>query len=289
MGDGNNEFSILSGGVSNLVMGDGDNTINGGNGLYNVVAGNGNNTVNLLPNSYGGYTNSVKLGDGDNIITVSDGYAVMGIEAGNGNNTVTVSRDKSQRNTAMLQTLKTGSGNDTVTYNSVGYMKSIDVGAGDDVVIIEADNFENENLTVDLGAGKDKITIKTTGSYVVDGGDGIDTMTFDMAKGGQASISNVEFIDILNASSASGTMLVNQGSNIMIAGGSFAAMLKTWNSVTSISVLGTSYSRVDIDGAFAALKKEAISFADVAAYIKDSYDDNETPRIPLLMVAGEGK
>ena len=65
-----------------MTLGQGNNTVNLGNGSDSVVAGNGNNTVTL-----GTGSDSVAVGNGGNTITVSGSPgSTDSISAGNGNN-----------------------------------------------------------------------------------------------------------------------------------------------------------------------------------------------------------
>ncbi|WP_424630065.1 Ig-like domain-containing protein [Bradyrhizobium sp. SYSU BS000235] len=173
-----------------------------------IDMGAGDDTV--TNNATGTITGSVALGDGDDhlsndgTITVTSGNAVsmgagddyMGlsgtitgnVDGGAGNDEVNI------QSTAHINgTVSLGDGNDH--FQSLGEIKAadasavaIDMGAGDDTVNLYTGT--TVQGTIELGTGNDILNSTANGSYVVDGGDGNDSIAMSSSPGGGDDVLN---------------------------------------------------------------------------------------------------
>ncbi|WP_339867780.1 hypothetical protein [Pseudohongiella nitratireducens] len=128
------------------------------------------------------------------------------IKTGSGNDTATIAvatlKDDAST-TAVDETrsalLETAAGNDTITVNTSGTgTTTVNAGEGNDKVTLNADG--SGKLTVNLGAGNDSFDVTgtgvVTGSDVIDGGEGTDTLLLKLVGAANiAAFSNFETFD----------------------------------------------------------------------------------------------
>ncbi len=170
--DGGNETITMGGGNDVVIGGSGSNTITGttgnkiiigdngviqydANGIVNLIYSTDVVTVGMVTTDYGG-NNTIKLGNGNNIVI--GGVGANSITVGNGNSSIIASDGKFTLTNNVL-TLAT-------TLNpTVGAGDTVQVGTGRNVVI--------------GGPGNDTITLAASTTYAVLGGPG--TVTYDAA------------------------------------------------------------------------------------------------------------
>lgn len=173
----------------NLVGTEFDDTINGGGGNDTIDGGAGNDTLNG-----GTGFDTVSGGDGDDTITDDNGYDI--VDGGAGNDTFNIFIRNNAFTSEPHGSLSAGAGNDTAILRldagSYGLDYEIDMGAGDDHVIIRQMPYDRLRLT--LGEGSDTVTfgnemtLWSSHNYVIitdfeagDGGDVFDVDSFARA------------------------------------------------------------------------------------------------------------
>lgn len=201
--------------TGNVVDSDGDGTIDQTSLV--LVAAKDATAVTVTTSVDTGLTVAEQFGSTKNINSVDasastgaisfsgDGF-INNVKTGSGDdsvslNTVTVKDDASTAATdeTFNATLSTGAGDDLVNINTTGTgATTVDTGAGDDA--ISFDSRGSGKVTVTMGAGNDSFAaggaaVNATDS--IDGGDGIDTLTLSLV--GSANIgafSNFEVFDV---------------------------------------------------------------------------------------------
>lgn len=173
----------------NLVGTEFDDTINGGGGNDTIDGGPGNDTLNG-----GTGFDTVSGGDGDDTITDDNGYDI--VDGGAGNDTLNIFIRNNAFTSEPHGSLSAGAGNDTAILRmdagAYGLDYEIDMGDGDDHVIIRQMQYDRLRLT--LGEGSDRITfgnemvVAASHSFVIitdfevgDGGDVFDVDSFARA------------------------------------------------------------------------------------------------------------
>ncbi|MCI6178093.1 MAG: hypothetical protein MR658_04600, partial [Campylobacter sp.] len=122
---------------------------------------------------------------------------------GTGNDNITVSGATSIK----VDTINTGAGDDKLSLTGSGAVTTVDLGSGNDELIVNHANASIENATINLGAGNDKITITNVSGdglkgATIDGGAGRDTLIVSggISGSGDFTLKNIE---VLQASGAS--------------------------------------------------------------------------------------
>jgi Ca2+-binding RTX toxin-like protein len=162
--NGGSGDDVLSGGAGNdtLIGGDGADRLDGDFGDDTLYGGSGND---VLLDRLGG-NDSLYGEDGDDQLRVIDFTPdeVLAIprslvlDGGAGNDSIRLDAPK---NAYVMASLIGGDGNDVIAVDGGGQV-SIDAGAGDDVVKINADRYEYRSqatYTVQLGSGSDTVSL----------------------------------------------------------------------------------------------------------------------------------
>lgn len=255
-GNGNDTFVLnaVAGSWDVARLGDGNNTVYGGDGNDLVDLGAGNNTVVLgngrslidstsSPNAGNG-NNAVYLGDGANSMWLGDGNNTIGvgtgsnsINVGNGNNTLYAGRGAAANSIVFgnganvvtvgdgANTVNGGNGNDTIWGGGGG--NQITVGDGNDVIGLGSGNNTvktgNGASSVSVGDGVNRIRLGD-GANTVNAGAGANTIVGgngdNAAYVGNGS-NEVEFGDGNNTvglGTGSNSVVLGGGSNIVYAG-----------------------------------------------------------------------
>ena len=195
----------------------------GDNNIKNLTINNGTAKITNLDNA--GITENLKITGAANVSgTVSADLNYLEINTGGNANakaTITVNANLKEyvgkgsgkdditvsgNNTVTVSTINTGAGDDKLTLNASGAVNRVDLGAGNDEMIVSGAGASIANATINLGAGNDKITLATVvqnglKGATIDGGAGRDTLIVsgDLSTSGDFTLKNIE---VLQASGA---------------------------------------------------------------------------------------
>jgi S-layer protein len=130
---------------------------------------------------------------------------------------------------AALTTVSTGSGNDTLTLNATT-KSTVSTGAGNDTVTLGA--VLAAGSSINLGAGNDKLlgtslpATSLSATSVIDGGDGIDTLSIGLVNAGNASLfKNFENLSVSAANVSLDASLVSGITGLTIDAAAAAPVL----------------------------------------------------------------
>lgn len=207
------KMPVKASGITVDAMGGNDTiTISGSNNK--VYAGEGNDKITV-----GGANNEVYAGNGnDTIIINTDGHKKIYAEAGN--DTITVNSNNN--------IIYAGEGKDKITV--VGGKNEIHAGEDADTIILNG----GTSNQIFAGAGDDKITVdftKVSGNTVIDLGEGKDTLTIKGVK--IESLSEVKL----------------EGDSLILASGEKVITVANWknSAIDGITFSGKKKSRQDIE------------------------------------------
>ena len=238
-GDGNdtinagigNDTIYAGNGINTINAGDGNDTITGGTGKDTITAGLGNDTI-----TGGGGADVIDGGAGvDTLIDADFSTATVALsfdDAGATHSTITLANGSSVSNVEYFTNLKTGSGNDTVSFTT-RRDNTINTGAGNDTI-----NAGLGNDTVDGGAGTDTLIvnyatagsagnginsgISSNGSGGFDGyfqaynGSGYDTVSFSNSE--HFNVTGTSYDDIIATGDGNDTINAGAGNDTIYAG-----------------------------------------------------------------------
>ena len=147
---------VLAGGVGNDTlkgMGGAD-VLTGGNGRDRLDGGADDDTL-----TGGGGRDTVEGGDGNDAITETslDGDTLSG---GAGDDTITITSTLGYGGTAAVASILGGDGDDTVSLDFEPFAYAIDLGAGDDRLLLTVSGYQaHTSRVVTLGSGRDTVMI----------------------------------------------------------------------------------------------------------------------------------
>ena len=242
LGNGNNNITTTTGGVSNVTAGSGNDTLIGGSASGNqwgtavemVNLGGGNNYVSTAEGWIG---HIVTYEGNDTVITGSgsnnNNSAVDGINLGNGNNSITTGsgwvgsiQTYSGADTVSIgsggsEQINVGRGNNTITTTN-GWVGSIQAYSGNDTLTVGAGDADGWAVdSINLGRGTNTITTTTgwVGSIQTYGG--VDTVTIGSGGADQISLGGGNDTLIINTQAfKTGTSgVAGQGSVLAQGGG----------------------------------------------------------------------
>jgi hypothetical protein len=183
----------------------------------------------------------------DNASTPVPGYKVATVKTGSGNDSVTLVADTnaaSGSTAAVGATVDTGAGNDTITIDTANSSLSsttgtttVEAGAGDDSVSITTRS--SGKLTVNLGDGTDSFTssVAILGTDAIDAGAGSDTLLLSLV--GSANVgafSNFDVFDVKGMTANLDLDILNAKNTVTEIVGSGAVAVSP-SSGTNVSLL----------------------------------------------------
>ena len=198
----------------------------GDNNIKNLTINNGTAKITNLDNA--GITENLKITGAANVSgTVSADLNYLEINTGGNANakaTITVNANLKEyvgkgsgkdeitvsgAATVTVSTINTGAGDDKLTLNASGAVNRVDLGAGNDEMIVSGAGASIANATINLGAGNDKITLATVvqnglKGATIDGGAGRDTLIVsgDLSTSGDFTLKNIEVLQASGAGTA---------------------------------------------------------------------------------------
>jgi len=199
---------------STIESGEGNDTITTGNGDDSIVGGGGADSINADSGN-----NTVYGGDGNDWIQ-AHGTASL-IDGGDGNDTINATAD--------TNVVTGGNGNDSIFTTK---FFTIDAGAGDDTVSISG-SITNGNSSVDLGAGKNALTVtglssswafNANANMIITTGDEGDSVVYNRSKAtvigglGDDTITTGTGDDSITAGDGNDIISVSSGNNTVYGG-----------------------------------------------------------------------
>ena len=152
---------------------------------------------------------------------------------GTGNDNITVSGATSIK----VDTINTGAGDDKLSLTGSGSVTTVDLGSGNDELIVNHASGSIANATINLGAGNDKITIASGDltKATIDGGAGRDTLVVsgDISGSGDFTLKNVE---VLEASGATVSYAQIKDQALTLTSGSGTLTIKAADTDTAIDL-----------------------------------------------------
>ena len=120
---------------------------------------------------------------------------------GTGNDNITVSGATSIK----VDTINTGAGDDSLLVSGNGTVKVVDLGSGNDELIVNHASASIANATINLGAGNDTFTFNSgnVSGATIDGGNGTDTLALSGDASAIKSLTSFEKISLSNDSQLS--------------------------------------------------------------------------------------
>ena len=245
----------------------GDITLSTGATIHNatVLAGSGTNTIALSADS--GETTVYTGGTGKDLITLSAGTATAAADAAN-------------------VVVKTGAGDDTVTFGNTGDLSvvSVDLGDGKNTVNAAAAVSLNGDVTVKGGAGVDTVTfasaVSALGNLTIDTAAGDDVITFSALNISSGSVTikagegndKVTFTAVTGADSDHLTVDLGAGDDTITFGNG--------TGFSAASAFG-----IKLDGGAGT---DTISFVDVATSVAYDFSDSSITGIDVVDLTALG-
>lgn len=177
-------------------------------------------------------------------------YKVATVKTGSGNDTVTLKADTnvaSGTTAAVGASVDTGAGNDSITIDTANSSlasttgtTTVEAGAGDDSVSITTRS--SGKLTVNLGDGTDSFTssVAINGTDAIDAGAGVDTLLLSLV--GSANVgafSNFDVFDVKGMTANLDLDILNAKNTVteIVGSGALAATLSTGTTAANVSLL----------------------------------------------------
>ena len=201
-------INVVMAGIS---LADGKTVTLEGGDEFTWYGSQGDDVINVTVKD-DGYSVKIDSGDGNDNVTVNaNASAETDVKTGAGNDSVTYVTGGHQSDSNALDA-KTGEGSDTiaVTVNTGSLVLDIDTGAGNDSVSLNAGEKAGrgtvEHVSVKLGAGDDTLNADTsfaavTGKVYADAGEGFDTLvlTGSLAADDNANLFGDRYLIVMHA------------------------------------------------------------------------------------------